>query len=212
MELIQEIIRVRSRCCLVTESGRRYWLRTDDLQDADYSPGTEVKLEDLEHFVLLHQYPRALSEAVAMLARRPCSRGEIEQKLNSRHYSGQTVEMVLYKLQRENLLNDADFSAQWVRYRAGQRYGSRRILQELRHKGVSEEDAREALEQLSDEEVLEQAAAAAEKGFRRLKPGESLWDRRQKVLQSLVRRGYDWDTAKAACEEAVRRMDEEGKE
>ena len=210
MNLITDIERIRGRCCLVLDSGKKYWLYASDLRESDFAPGQEVDEEELEHFVLLHQYPRALNDAVSMLARRPCSTGEIRRKLSSKRYSNETMEMVLYKLSREKLINDREFSDQWVQYRIGQKYGKRRIYQELRGKGVSEEDAREALEQMDEDESMDQAVSLAVKTLRRvLTQEEDARTQLQKAIQSLVRRGYDWDTAKSACEQALRQLREE---
>ena len=52
--------------------------------DTDFVPGKEMDSESLNHFLRIHQYPAALNKAVAMLASRPCSRNEIEQRL--RHF------------------------------------------------------------------------------------------------------------------------------
>ena len=202
MELISEIVRARSMCRVKLEGGNQYWLRAADLLDAGYAAGQEINPEEFERFVLLHQYPRALNEAVAMLARRPCSQDEIRQKLVSHRYMTETIEMVLYKLEREKLLNDQEFSEQWVRSRAAQKYGKYRIYQELKHKGVSEEAARAALEQLDEAETCGQALELALRAYRRQKPTDDPGKQRQKVIQALVRRGYDWDTAREACRQA----------
>ena len=203
MEMIRDIIKVRSMCCIVMDRGEKYWLRTVDLIDADYHSGQEVELEEFENFVLLHQYPQALNVAVSMLARRPCSQDEIRKKLISRQYMLQTIEMVLYKLLREHLLNDEDFSKQWVRYRAGQRYGKYRIYQELKKKGISEENARAALEQLDENESISHAKDLAMKVLLHQKSSDDFRKQKQKVIQALVRRGFHWETAKKACDQAM---------
>lgn len=206
MEMIRDIIKVRSMCCILMEQGEKYWLRTVDLIDTEYHSGQEVELEQFEKFVLLHQYPQALNVAVSMLARRPCSQNEIRKKLILRHYMLQTIEMVLYKLSREHLLNDEDFSEQWVRYRAGQKYGKYRIYQELKRKGVSEENAHAALEQLDENESIFHAKDLAIKFLLRQNASADFRKQKQKVIQALVRRGYQWETAKSAFEQAMHEL------
>ena len=210
MDIIRDIVKARSMCCIVLDRGDRYWLRTADLLDAGYTPGQEISVEELEHFVLLHQYPRALNEAVAMLARRPCSQGEIRQKLVSHHYMNETVEMVLYKLTREHLLNDADFSEQWVRSRSGQKFGKYRIFQELRKKGISEEDAKSALEQMDEDEILTHAKELAAKALRSQKKADDPKKQAQRIIQKLIRRGYTWETARDAFNMALQETEENG--
>ena len=73
---------------------------------------------------------------------------------------------------------------------------------ELRHKGISEETAEEALAGLSEEKELEAAVILARKAWSKIKPGEDPRKSRQKVISSLVRKGYDWDIARQASDTA----------
>ncbi len=209
MELIRDVAVIRSRVCITLDSNEKYYLSRKDVLEGGFAAGQEVDPEEFRRFVVLHQYRKALDRAVAMLALRPCSRGEIRQKLHSALFSDETIEMVLYKLEREKLLDDTDFSLQWAAYRAGHRYGSRRIYQELRYKGVSEEDAREALASLPEEEQLSQAVYLAEKALRRRNPAGLSPAEVQKLLAYLVRRGYDWDTARQALSRVLGQVPED---
>lgn len=151
---------------------------------------------------LLEQYRPALDRAVGLLAIRARSRREIEQRLLRAGYDEEVVSMVLYKLEREKLLDDEDFSVQWVESRK-RKYGSTRIAMELRMKGVDPETAEAALACCSEEDELETAAALAR---RKIKSDRDSCDRRklfQRVTAFLVRRGYSWDIAKKAFEEAL---------
>ena len=69
-------------------------------------------------------------------------------------------------------------------------------------KGVSESTADEALSSLSDEEMLESATALAVKAWSRAKPGEDPRKTRQRIISSLVRKGFDWDLARQASDTA----------
>ena len=207
METIREISRVRSRVCIELDNGMKYWLFPSDVLEGGFEAGMEVDPEKLKDFVLTRQYPSALNKAVAMLARRICGSGEIREKLKVSRFSDETVEMVLYKLSREGLLNDADFAAQWTGYRSSMKYGPRRISQELRHKGVHEEDARVALESIDEEDALTQAFSLAEKAVSRARPGEDIRKAENRIMNSLVRRGFDWDTARQAVRAALQKED-----
>ena len=137
---------------------------------------------------LLEQYRPALDRAVGLLAIRARSRREIEQRLLRAGYDEEVVSMVLYKLERES---------------RKRKYGSTRIAMELRMKGVDPETAEAALACCSEEDELETAAALAR---RKIKSDRDSCDRRklfQRVTAFLVRRGYSWDIAKKAFEEAL---------
>ena len=111
------------------------------------------------------------------------------------------TELVIYKLEKENLLNDQEFSELWVQQRS-RKYGSRRIRQELRVKGVPESTAEKALSSVSDEEMLESATSLAVKAWSRAKPGDDPRKTRQRIISSLVRKGFDWDLARQASDTA----------
>ncbi len=190
------------------ESGRVYTLRKKDLLDFPLRENDPVDEKAFHQFVLLHQYPDALNAAVEMLARRACSRKEIADKLAARGCCEEVSSLVLYKLEKENLLNDQDFSEQWTRYRSGGNYGPAKIYRELRMKGVDEETAREAVSSVDDEGQAQRAFDLACKAARKCKPGEDPRKSRQRVLRALVSRGFDWDVAREAVGKAFSSDDE----
>ena len=201
MVTIQNIGFVRSMACIQLDDGRKIWLTRSDLLESGWREGASVDREDFERFVSLRQYPRALNQAVAMLARRPCSKGEISQNLRCHRYADDVIGLVICKLEKENLLNDQEFSELWIQQRS-RKYGSRRIRQELRTKGVPESTAEEALSSISEEEMLESATVLAAKAWSKAKPGDDLRKTRQRIIASLVRKGFDWDLAKQASDTA----------
>jgi regulatory protein len=111
--------------------------------------------------------------------------------------------MVIYKLQRENLLDDADFARQWVESRQHHKLGRSRIAQELRRKGVSQDEAEEALSIIEDDDQLAGAIALAQKAAARIKPGEDMRKASSRIAAMLARRGYSWDIAKEAIRQAL---------
>ena len=144
-----------------------------------------------------------LDDAVACLAARAHSKHEIEQKLLRVGYRPCTVEMVLYKLEREHLLNDADFARQWVEARSGRKMGRSRIAQELRRKGIDADEAEEALSAIGEDAQLADAIALAEKAAARAKSDENPRKTYQRIAAMLARRGFRWDIAKEALAQVL---------
>ena len=145
----------------------------------------------------------ALDRAVACLAARAHSKHEIEQKLLRVGYRPCTVEMVLYKLEREHLLNDADFARQWVEARSGRKLGRSRIAQELRRKGIDADEAEEALSAIGEDDQLADAIALAEKAAARAKSDEDPRKTYQRIAAMLARRGFRWDITKEALAQVL---------
>ena len=149
MVTVTDISTVRSSACVLLDNGEKYWFRRDDLPAAGIREGLSCEQEDFLQRVRLLQYPRALNHAVAMLARRPCSTGEIRSRLLRLRYTEEVAELVLYKLDKEKLLDDEDFCLQWIRSRTARRYGPAVIRRELRMKGIPEQMIESAFEQTS---------------------------------------------------------------
>lgn len=96
---------------------------------------------------------RLLRLAVAALARRELSAGELERKLRERllpEESAQDIAPVLDKLRARGLLSDQRMAEALVRTR-GARYGRLRIAQELERRGVDRETIAASLPSEADE-------------------------------------------------------------
>lgn len=202
MVTIVTVTPVRNLVRIQLDSGAEYWLRKQDMYALSCLEGNEVDEEVFLQQVRLLQYPRALNHAVSMLARRPCSRHEVFSSLQRHRYTEEIAALVVYKLEKENLLNDESFCEQWIRYKQDCRFGKKRILLELRQKGIPEDLARSALENTEDPDNSSGAFSLALRAWNRTKPEEDIRKSRQKVIACLVRKGYDWETARSACDAA----------
>jgi len=202
MDVITDIKKVRGRYIVTVNDAENVVVPASLLRERPLKEGQPIDLEEYDNWLMVRQYRFALDRAVGYLAARACSTHEIEQKLLQAGYRPSTVEMVIYKLQRENLLDDADFARQWVESRQTRKLGRSRIAQELRRKGVSQEEAENALDLIDDEDQLSGAIALAEKAAARIKPGEDPRKAASRIAGMLARRGYSWDIAKEAIRQA----------
>ena len=203
MDVITAIKKERGKYRVTVNESEDVLVPVSLMRERPLKEGQPLDLEEYDNWLMIRQYRFALDRAVGYLAARACSRYEIEQKLLRAGYRPSTVEMVLYKLQRENLLDDADFARQWVESRSTRKLGRSRIAQELRRKGVSQEEAEEALSVIDDEEQLSGAIALAKKAAERIKPGEDLRKAANRIAGMLARRGYSWDISKEAIHQAL---------
>lgn len=203
MDVIAAVKKERGRFRLTLDNGDCIVVSAELFRERPFAEGDEIDLEAYDEWLLPRQYRAALDRAVALLALRAHSRGEIEQKLLHAHYRPATVEMVLYKLEREGLLDDADFARQWTAARTGRKLGRNRIAQELRHKGISASDVEDALADIDEDGQLAAAASLAEKALRRAKPGEDPRKTAQRLTGMLARRGYSWDVAREAIQRVM---------
>ncbi len=130
--------------------------------------------------------------ALQLLTRRDYSRVELKNKLAAHAESEDEVDAVLDVLQAERLLSDHRYAAQRVVARAG-RYGNSRLQQELRQRGVADEDIAAALPEAGDE--AERCRAIWAKKFGR--PPESA-EERAKQIRFLQYRGFSGDAIRRA--------------
>lgn len=208
MELITSVEKERGRITVRLDNGTVYNITRAIYEERPLTEGELIDPEAYEKWLLPRQYRSALKKAVEMLSVRACSCNEIRQKLLRIGYMEETADMAVLKLRQQNLLNDAEFARQWVQSR-GSRYGSYRIRQELKLKGVDEDCIDEALAGLDTDEQNTLAVQLVRKGLREAPAGEDPRKTSQRILGRLVRKGISFETAKEALESVRREEDDE---
>lgn len=157
--------------------------------------GEMIDPEAYKAFMRQRGYPHALEAAMKFLALRERSEKEIMARLRRSHFDEMTIAKVMETLSGHDLVSDERFAEAWVHHRS-RKYGKNRIAQELKMKGVGQEKMQKALETLPEEDEFSRAVEQAKKLSRRMQ-GD-----RNKIMQALVRRGYNWSMAKKAAEAA----------
>ncbi len=140
--------------------------------------------------------------ALRYLAQREYSRRELEQKLSARQDSGETAELaelteVLDKLEQQGFLSEQRMVAQVTRMRRA-RFGSQRIIHELKAKGVDDhliDDIRPALK----ETELEAAFNIWRKKFHQL---PTTREERGKQMRFMMNRGFSMETIQRVLSQA----------
>lgn len=128
--------------------------------------------------------------ALRQLAAAARSRAQLEQAMAKKLVPEQVARRVLDRFTEVGLIDDAEFAEMLVRTRHAERGQSRRaIAVELRRKGIAEETAAAALEQLDAED---EESAARTLVRRKLASGGSLEPEvlRRRIYGALGRKGY----------------------
>lgn len=124
------------------------------------------------------------------------SRRQLADKLSERKIPAEAAENVLDRFEELQLIDDAAFAEAWVRSRARSRGLSRSALRrELCEKGIDEELAAVALEQLSGDDELEMAREIVRKKARSLPAGLDHDKGVRRLVAMLGRKGYGSGTA-----------------
>lgn len=135
--------------------------------------------------------PSLMARAIGLLSRREHSRVELARKLQRKLGPDETVadvERVLDRLQQQNLLSDARFAASLVRQRSV-RYGDRRLVRDLRERGVAGEETATAMATLVGTEA-ERALGAWSRRFDALPANAAERGRQGRFLEA---RGFSME-------------------
>ncbi|WP_344856839.1 regulatory protein RecX [Amycolatopsis ultiminotia] len=139
-----------------------------------------------------------------LLAARPRTVDELRQTLRRKGFDDETVEELLGKLDRSGLVNDAEFAETWVRNRhAHQGLSRTALVAELRRKGVDEEIANQAAEEVDRESEEERARELVRKRLGSLGSVDEQTAIRR-LLGFLARKGYPQGLAYTVIRDELR--------
>ena len=159
----------------------------------------------------------------------PRTSAEVRRRLGRAGFDEEVVERVVAELESAGLLDDSQFSADWVESRArSKKIGPSRLAAELRRKGISREDADSALEQLDSDSALQNALSLARKRLGVEEQGSGgegetggrgdaetperpvshpSPEEKRRLAAFLQRRGYNWDIIQQVFAELFQNTD-----
>jgi regulatory protein len=126
---------------------------------------------------------------------------ELRRKLIQKGAPGDDVDAVIARLLEQKLLDDTNFARQFARARVlGAGASRRRILLELKRKGVASSVADEAIDALEELEGIDPSASIHRVAAKKLKSLGALDDvtRKRRLYAFLARRGFDPDEIREA--------------
>ncbi|MGH3365867.1 MAG: regulatory protein RecX [Nocardioidaceae bacterium] len=149
--------------------------------------------------------PEAVARTIVLnkLSAQPRTRHELAEALARRRVPTEVAERVLDRFEEVGLVDDAAFARSWVESRHfGRGLAKRALAQELRRKGVADEVAADALDQIDAED---ESVAARALVRRRLRTMTRLDDpaRLRRLTAMLARRGYPSGMAMATVREEL---------
>jgi regulatory protein len=144
-----------------------------------------------------------MAMCLRLLTAAPRTRAQLEQAMRRRGVPPQAAEEVLGRLTRARLIDDPTFARMWVESRHHSRGLARRALStELRQRGVSENDVRGAVAEVSPEQE-EEAARRLVAGRLAATRGRPLPSRMRRLMGLLARKGYPPGLAYRVVREAL---------
>ena len=162
--------------------------------------GDEIDAEAYIGRVAAVQFADAYEAALTSLDACARSSRELAASLRRKGYVEPVIEAVMERLTESGLIDDARYAMRMAELQASKPVGIYAFKRKLRGKGISEEDAEEALAAFDD---AQQQAAALEAARRLFRKYEALPEReaRAKLSQALARRGFSWDAIGSALDQ-----------
>ena len=144
-----------------------------------------------------------MDEALRFLGGRARTVREVERRLDECEFGEAEISAVVERLIELGLLNDASYAEQFVQTRLSTKPVSRAHLREQLLQHEVDRDALERALLLVDEETETGSALAVAQKYAR--QGERLPEdeKREFVLKRLMARGYSYDDARTALEQAL---------
>ena len=194
--------RDQDRVNIFLDGAFAFGLPADLVAMAGLAVGEELSEERVAALLVQDEVARATSAALVFLGYRPRSEREVRDRLRQKGYGPAAIAGAIARLEGWHYLDDADFARRWVENRTTHRPRGRRLLeQELRHKGIDPETAREVI---ADAEVDETGAALElARAKLRAHAGEEPVVIRRKLGAFLGRRGYGYDTIRPVLDQLL---------
>ena len=156
-------------------------------------PKRNIKKIDYSSLSLQERYDRALADAAEQLSYRPLSQQALRDKLTGKGHGEDEADYAVAWLLERGYLSDERLAESAARSYTRRGYGSLRIRQELRKKGIEDETAQAVLDDCEpDMEVMHKLIDKRLHG--------DLSDRKEvgKAIVALQRRGYKWEEIRRA--------------
>jgi regulatory protein len=116
---------------------------------------------------------------------------EVQQKLKSLNMIPQAADAIIVHLIEHNFLNEERFACSFARGKFRiKHYGKRRIINELKMRGISKYNIDKALKEINEDEYIETFNALAEKQWNATND-RSILTKKRKVTDFLLRKGFE---------------------
>ena len=162
--------------------------------------GDEIDPERWLGSVAEAQRADAYEAALTLLDYSARTAKQLSDALRRKGYVAPAVEATVERLRSAGLIDDARYAQRMAEAQAAKPVGIYSFRRRLMARGISEDDAEDALSRFDDEQQRDACRAAARSLWRKyeaLPPREA----RAKLSQALARRGFGWDVIEATIDD-----------
>ncbi|HSX43843.1 MAG TPA: RecX family transcriptional regulator [Candidatus Saccharimonadales bacterium] len=193
---IKQQVKRQDRYSVYVDEKYAFSLGETELLNTGLRIGQEFSTDELENLRQKAVLDKAYDRALNLIARRQRSRWELEDYLKRKDYDQDAIQIILNRLSERGYVNDKAFAEAWVSNRRLLKATSKlRLQQELRQKRVSDDIVQEVLEEDETNE-LDVLKELIERKRKQTRYQDDL-----KLMQYLVRQGYNYGDIKTALDE-----------
>lgn len=159
----------------------------------------ELSQDEIEKIVKKAEFQKTLEKLYRFAMVRPRSQKEVKDYFKRKEVHESIQEELIDKLKHLDLLDDLKFAKWWIDQRIQFKKKSKRIIiQELRQKGINQNDIDDAFGDtvIDEEKMARELLAKKIYKWKDLEPREQ----KQKMSQYLAGKGFSWDVIEKVTE------------
>ena len=180
-------------------TGASFFISDSDYRVFPFRKGDAITPDVVENLEKGHKLILCRSKALSLLDLAEHSAFMLRTKLRQRGFEAPVVESVIAQLKEKNYLDDRRFAEVWVRSRLKRNPAGKSVLVSgLRAKGVSAQDAEEAVSEVLDEEALLEGARKVYNKAARKKNSTP-----EKIKAAMVQKGYSLSVIRVVTKEVM---------
>ncbi len=169
-------------------------LSEDTYTDHFLYVGKDIPLKEFYELQRSSETEKVYEYALSLSLKGCYSSFEIKEKIKKKLPEGESPSSIINRLKKNNLLDDMELARLYKEEKEAQLYGKGKIKDDLLHKKMIDENIVNSLSFLSEEEHARKWAEMNEKKYDSL----PLKEKRNKAIQSLLRRGFSKEVASIA--------------
>lgn len=193
---ITQQVKNPNRFSVFVEGAYSFSLSADALLDSHLVNGQELTESDIAHFKKLSTEDKAFNLALAYVARRMRSEGELQDYFRRKQYAPELATQILERLRRLGFVDDEEFAKRWVENRRMLRSSSAKKLRlELRQKKISSDIIQMVLseDETDERQLLRELVAKKRK--------QSRYQDDEKLMRYLAGQGFNYDDIKSVLQD-----------
>lgn len=153
----------------------------------------ELTQEEILSIIKKADFQKTFDKLLRFATLRPRSKREIEDYFKRKKVHESLYDELFNRLKRLDLIDDQKFAIWWVEQRQSFKPKAKKVLtQELLLKGIEKTLIKKTLDNISINE-LEMAKKEIDKKSYKWE-SLSVFERKRKISEYLLRKGFDWDT------------------